>query len=306
MVSSFLNITFYNINDGQLYSTKNPNKKIIHRLDDSNIKKCIIMQNHHITVESSKLTVKCIDLKHNNDNNNDDDDDDEKNGLFLNIKDRKKKDNKKLEWLLQCKASETIKEQQPQQNSSDKEPTSKQIQQENNKKYVQRKINHLYTDLNYTCQTELIPIDMIGIIKNNEVYCIECCSMTILDNYQPFICNRHRDLYHPTPQQQLQEDKIIETRGRKYNHLKYQLHPNDIVSTLRINRSPLSGDIETKKCSYCNFFVSRVRITVMSHYFKIIKITLCKECYRQCESSDLKYTLQSLETIYNALQRRKF
>lgn len=52
----------------------------------------------------------------------------------------------------------------------------------NQKKVIQERVTEAITDHCYTCNAELMKIDMIGVVKNGKVRCTECGSMTAFTN----------------------------------------------------------------------------------------------------------------------------
>lgn len=192
------------------------------------------------------------------------------------------------------------------------------IPKKSNKKIILGYVNRAISDMNLTCNTELMCIDTIGTVKNLKVRCVECGSMTEMKNHNAtnhgITCGRHKNIYdsdfvstlaklekrvvHKQQQQQQQDTPI----GVSYypqratnQMLRNQLHPLDVVSK----------DVVVEQCAYCDINLSKYRITGIGHHRAIIKIALCKSCYSLCTSLLSKHQLFTVVEIYHHLRAKQ-
>ena len=141
--------------------------------------------------------------------------------------------------------------------------------QENNKKIIDTFIKSLIKAKNHTCQSPLLDIDMVGIVKNRKALCCDCGSMTEVKDFNVtsygITCGCHRTQAHAMDNESVKRDKLAlrhvqakkeslflerlnrsrtgaplqerlqkEIRAKYFKHttLKYELHPLDRIDML--------------------------------------------------------------------------
>ena len=193
-------------------------------------------------------------------------------------------------------------------------PKAATIPKKSNKKIILGYVNRAISDMNLTCNTELTCIDMIGIVKNLKVLCVECGSMTEMKNHNVtnhgITCGRHKSIHDSDFASTLSklEKRVVHNTTttttvnvgyypqRATNHMiRNQLHPLDMVTKCT----------EPEQCAYCDVSTAKYRIAGVGHHRAIIKIALCKSCYTLCNSLLSKHQLCTMADIYRHLRTKK-
>lgn len=206
-------------------------------------------------------------------------------------------------------------------------PASNPITKKNNKKIILGYVNKAITDMKLTCNAPLTAIDMIGIVKNGKVLCVECGSMTEMKNYNitnhGVTCGKHKTIYESDfemtnidkravaaavknkQQQELINTTNVGNGGTRfvslYQHgnvtnktLKKQLHPLDVIQ-----KQP--GD----HCAYCVSTSPKYQITGIGHHRAIVKMPFCKPCYDSCLPLIGKPQIASWQDLFIHLKLRR-
>lgn len=222
-----------------------------------------------------------------------------------------------------------------------KKETVPVVPKKNNKKIILGYVTKAITDMKLTCNTPLTCIDMVGIVKNGKVLCVECGSMTEMKNHNitnhGITCGRHKSIYDSdfdatlstvdrrTTKKQQQATQIDQQDSNfvamassgsvahlsHYNHngpvsnnvIKNQLHPLDMVQVMATAEHV--SHIEGDRCAYCNRSAPKYRVTGVGHQRKIVKVALCKPCYSVCAPFVGKHQLAQLRDIFHHLRARK-
>jgi hypothetical protein len=325
---SFLNKTFYNVDDGRLYCTKyiNPFNKQIPNLDNMTV--IIKKKDSSVIIESSRPVPVKLVMKppKTTTTTNNKKQQQPSNGFFCNEKHIRDRAEKKLEWLLQTSARTALtegnvdgkKNNKKNDNTDDdiiggdennEDPNANMFtpitdigskkRKDNIKKIIHNRITDAITKMNFTCQAPLMKVDMIGIYKNGKVYCEVCSLMTEMGNHNKMsdgriTCGRHPEWFHPPPAPGFTKNGNNQKKDGGAGRLpgiKYRLNPIDLI------------DIKLHvKCHFCPI-PSKFRFPVITHLFKIEKICLCKDCFDRIKSPSS--TATDLHTYENVCNRFK-
>jgi hypothetical protein len=268
VTSCFLNMAFYNMDDGKLYCSKYSSNYKQTLLSDDLANGRIIMykKDHSVLIRSNKVILLDADKAVNDTNrtassvlppppeivvkransslSNKAGRKSAKRNGHSNSQANKEREAKKFQWLLErrvfdfndtnggddalsdnisCGLFATL--EQPQEEDTEQvnipktpsllDPTSvlntttttttpllanaTATKKNTNKKVILGYVNKAISDMGLTCNKELTCIDMIGIVKNGKVLCVECGSMTEMRNYNctnhGFTCGRHKSVY---------------------------------------------------------------------------------------------------------------
>lgn len=315
---SFLNKTFYNVEDNLLYCTKYVNPYTKQIPGEENMTVIIRKKNSPVTIESSKnVPVKLtqtknssISKKNNKNGGGGGGDEKKKKGFFCNERNIRDRAEKKLEWLMQTSSRDALtngveskeKDKAEEEEDDDEEEelnifapitnaTSK-TRKNNIKKIIHNKISDVITKKGFTCQSPLIKVNMIGLRKNGKASCEICGLMTEMRNHNMMsdgriTCGRHREWFHPPLPKS--GDKAG-TKGEKLPSSKHRLNPIDLIT--------LSDHVNTK-CHFCPD-TPKFRLAVVNTLFKIQKICLCKNCFDKTRSLILE--LNTYEFVCSRFQ----
>ena len=225
--SCFLNMAFYNMEDGRLYCSKyssgykhalieneaNQGQIIMRKKDNS----VVVRSNKTLLLSPDKpLPLSRSSSKKARSNSN-------SATIALNTKER---EDKKTQWLLEVRSfdlSETNGDGLADDVACGLYAKTKELDEseaiaaaasiavtkvsapielklkKNNKKIILGYVNKAISDMKLTCNTPLACIDMVGIAKNGKVLCVECGSMTEMKNYNitnhGITCGRHKTLH---------------------------------------------------------------------------------------------------------------
>lgn len=236
VTSCFLNMAFYNMDDGKLYCSKYASNYKHTLIGDDLANGPIIMRkkDNSIIVRSNKTVFLTVDgnavaspgLQPLDTNNGKP----KKKYGQSSSQAAREREAKKFQWLLErrifdfndtngsggsdvlndnlvCGLFAAVEEpllDEENEKAKDSNPssttvTSQTTTKKNNKKIILGHVNRAISDFGLTCNKELTCIDMVGIVKNGKVRCVECGSMTEMKNYNNtnhgIYCGRHKNMY---------------------------------------------------------------------------------------------------------------
>jgi hypothetical protein len=380
----FLNMAFYNMDDGKLYCSKYSTgykHTVIDEADNEKAHQVIMRRKDNtIVVESSKTVVllctneeasQPIAKKKNKKEilEQQEEAEEEEERYFYSDKNVRERANKEFQWLMELRRFELndangdqstndlssglfARVQENDEDSPDDILTSEKVakttttskttaasatttspvmvKKKNNKKIILGYVNEAIIDKGYTCNSELICEDMVGVVKNGNALCVECGSMTQFKNHNMtnygITCGRHKSLYESdyelsikSQDKRLAKKHLLLTREEEIplageenqtaaammmGNVKNPLHPLDIVQKNASLSLPRESYIESSVCAYCMVFAPKKRITVKDSHFKLLKVALCKTCYKVSETFT-RQKVPDLEQVYLYLKNKK-
>lgn len=267
---SFLSKTFYCAETGRLHCLRYVNPHTREQIDTSQMQVVARRRDGSIVIESSK-PQKIVERRTTKKPPT-------TGSFFFCAQQVRAQNDKKLDWLMQTSAYETIQQATivPETEATAAVVAKQQQQQkkttkrETKKKLIECYIEAAMVSHGITCQAELIPIDMAGIVKNGRVLCAVCGLMTearaetmLADG--AFSCGCHDD--------DEAGDTTTTTTTTEQRGLiaKVQFHPLDLL--------PRRGGI---MCHYCPSVEACVRLAVIDDWLALRKIALCRGCFEKC------------------------
>jgi hypothetical protein len=213
--------------------------------------------------------------------------------LFTNIRNLSKEGREKLELYAK---------QHTQDLEQTKKDGKKKVPVENNKKRILRAVMEPLHKM-YNCHVPLQAIDMIGVVKNGKVLCVECGVMTEYKNfnmtsYGP-ICMRHRYSsimrHHP-----------VWSSGAPYTP-PYTQGPSpttaailaDLVTTKKrpLHNSLFLKDDDRCSCTVCHLTRANIVLVVRDQYHKLTPLKCCSVCYVNIRNRNVKQVLLSIADV---------
>ena len=133
---------------------------------------------------------------------------------------------------------------------------------ENNKKRILTIINEPLHKL-YHCQLPMQAIDMVGVVKNGKVLCVECGVMTEYKNF-------NMSTYGPVCMQH-QSNEMMK------NH---PVFTNDsTTNTLEIHRRLIIQERYACSCQICQKTNASLILVIRGEKFKLLPVKCCTVCY---------------------------
>ncbi len=176
---------------------------------------------------------------------------------------------RKLEWLMQTSVREMLGAEpcadEPPQSSTEAPvdaPARRVCKKKDGiKKLIQARIDAVIVREGHDCQSPMMRVDMVGIMKNGKVLCMQCPLMCELSNHGmtadgSLTCGRHKPPEAPP-------DRL---------HIKLHLHPEDVAP-------------HACACHFCGQEGARLRFPVQDEQLALHKLQLCKECFDAARSS---------------------
>jgi hypothetical protein len=177
---------------------------------------------------------------------------------------------------------------------------------ENKKKFIMRAVSEPLSRI-YNCQKPLEKIDMVGIVKNGKVLCVECGVMTehcsfSMSPHGP-VCMRHANVAftrnHPVWQMDsptavfMQRRQAHDTVGdmdlhQKYTPGKRRPHPCDVVAR---------DKAQFHRCQVCHSDVPTVSVPYSDEHYALRKAMCCLQCYRRLRPFMLKQCVLRLNQL---------
>jgi hypothetical protein len=263
---SFMCKAFYNVENGALYCTKKQNPftrvqelglerpmtTVMRKLDGT----IVINTNKPVQVRPSASTRESVAAQ-------------PQRSFLFNDRHMREQTERKLEWLMQTTAHEALggahEAEEPQQSGGDESaggsagsPTKKGgggKKKDGIKKLINQPIDDVIVRPGHDCQSPLMCVNILGIMKNGKVACTKCSLMTEMTNRNmtadgSVVCGLHKPVEPPA-------DKT---------HCKYQIHPRDVAA-------------QGRPCFFCHMDGARMRVAVQDDQLALRKLQICKECF---------------------------
>lgn len=156
----------------------------------------------------------------------------------------------------------------------------------------------------YSCSSRLTPVDMVGIILNGKVLCVDCGCMTMVTNTNlhsyGMTCQRHATPSHPSDHPVWQIDRSAVKPGpggrpplsgssssdasKRYRQAEYH-HPQDIVYD------------EKLMCHFCSYFSAILYVPVLGRNYHLEKIPICYAHRHMCKQQFARNNIPSLARL---------
>lgn len=324
---SFLNVAFYNVQDGQAYCVRSRRQRVIVSRESTNQANVIMRCLRRPTrIESTRFTTRTVipNQEPTTTQKKSVDDDDELGGDDTEeqlmeeeeVDFRPQYENNPLlfnpsiatlrregrdyltQWFGHGTGPVVATDPLPGEEGA-KKPKSV----ENNKKKILRLINEPLGRV-HNCQCPLHMVDMVGVVKNGHCLCVECGVMTLLTCHsmtpQGPVCMRHANVAftqnHAVWQIDQQSTNFLQRRQA------YDV-PADLMATLSAavtapkmtKRRPHSLDVVSQAeavfhwCHCCAQEHPAVRVTYQEAGFVLKKALCCLLCYRRLKPLMLKH-----------------
>ena len=177
---------------------------------------------------------------------------------------------------------------------------------ENNKKKILKTVMEPLHKM-YNCNVPLQAIDMIGVVKNGKVLCVECGVMTEYRNYNmtPYgpICMRHRYAsimkHHP----------IWNSVPLSSNSPPLITFPASMSPTARkrpLHHSLLIGDDRRVDCHLCHKTQARLFITLYDEFYSLLLLESCTVCYTNIRNRNLRQPLLSMRDVARFIEQKGY
>ncbi len=315
---SFLNVAFYNVQDGQPHCVRSRRQRVIVSRECTGQANVIMTSLRRPTrIESTRFTTRTINesaspgettqRRQHSADDDDDGPDDESTGEGEDF--RPQYENNPLlfnpsvatlrregrEYLQQWFAGQTntVVGGDPTQPTVAPQIDSKKTRYvENNKKRILRLVTEPLSRM-HNCQRALQPVDMVGVVKNGHVLCVECGVMTLLSGHsmtaQGPVCMRHANvaftLNHPVWQMDSQSTSflvrsqaydappdLLSNASGKHTPSKRRPHPSDVMN-------PAVASFH--QCECCQTEHPAVSVPCYDDHFHTRKVMCCVRCYRK-------------------------
>jgi hypothetical protein len=259
---SFMCKTFYNVENGEKYCMKKQNPftrvqelglerpmtQVMRKLDGA----ITINTNKAVEVHQSAAAVRLCAPQQS---------------FLFNDRNLREQATRKLEWLMLTSAHEMLggaqDDDEPPQSSEavaqdGAAPAKKGAggkKKDGIKKLIQQRIDAVIVREGHDCQSPLMRVNIVGIMKNGKVACMKCGLMTELTNRNmtsdgSVTCGRHKAPEVPPDR----------------THCKYQMHARDVAP-------------QGRPCFFCHTAGARMRVPVQDDALALRKLQLCKDCF---------------------------
>lgn len=289
---SFMCKAFYNVEDGQLYCMKKQNPFTRVHLDDMARPMTTVMRKLDGSIVIN--TNKPVEVRESTAGGDGDGGgastapvQGQQPSFLFGDRNLREQTERKLEWLMQTSVHEMLggatDVEEPQQSgeptetttatTTGKKATAASKKKDGVKKLIQQRIDEVIVREGHDCQSPLMRVNMLGIMKNGKVLCMKCSLMTELTNRNmtadgSVTCGRHKHA-EPPP------DKT---------HAKYHLHPSDVAK-------------RATRCHFCFADGARMRLPVQDERLALRKLQLCRDCFDACRPATGRTEIQSLRVL---------
>jgi hypothetical protein len=273
--NSILNVAAYDIDNGLAYCRRNKKKRIANyasttSTSDNNI----IMRVGNINISCNKVASSTTTPTIMSANDSVEEDDDEESideditHLLLNIDQLTKSGQKHLKQYTSSLINGIGKKK------------------ENKKKRILAIVNDPLHKF-YHCQLPMQAIDMVGVVKNGKVLCVECGFMTEYKNY-------NMSTYGPVCMQHHSNELMK-------NH---PVFVNDqTVDTQEIHRRLMIPERRSCSCQICHKTNASLILVIRGEKFKLLPVKCCTVCYNNLTNQRRVKTSSSFVLVLDEINQ---